>query len=475
MADPEKLTPTFELLVDGSPADAAIVESIITVRVAQHLEQADTIEVRLSNNDLAWTDGETFVEGTKLGIKLGYLETGTEQICEGEIVRRDCVFPGRGAGVDRFTPKPGGGFAHQSHVIANAPGPAVVTLVAIDREHRLKRGVHNRTFVDMKDSEIVSKLAGEAGLSADVEDSKVKHRYVFQSAQTNLSFIRERAMLLNFQVDVDLKNSKISFKSVHKNATAPGPDKGTYTWGENLLSFSPRLSTEQQVSKVVVKGWSMEQKAGLMGSSAVDKVAYTMGSDSDFTKGAKVAEKTYKSREVLYTRRPVHEQAEAEAMAIAYLNRLGMTYAEGQASFAGDPSVDAGTCVTIDGVGTQAGGKYYVYKTLHHFEPGVGYTTHVSLMRSTERTKEEKEDPPPNKVSPRQGEPAEHKDWVEFKITSETGESLEGTSYTVTLPGGKVESGTLDATQTIKVEGIRDPGEAKIELNVDEEFDALEG
>jgi uncharacterized protein len=455
----EKLTPKVELLIDGSPADASIMESIIVVRVHQHLEFADTIEVRLSNNDLDWTDGETFVEGTKLTVKFGYQETGTEQVCEGEIVRRDCVFPARGAGVDRPAPKPGGGFVHQSHVTANAPGPAVITLVAIDREHRLKRGVHSRTFIDMKDSEIVSQLAGEAGLSADVEDTKVKHRYVFQSSQTNLSFIRERAMLLNFEVDVDQKNAKLAFKSAKKKPT----DGGELKWGLNLFRFDLRISAETQVSSVKVKGWDMHAKAGLTGSAAKTDIVYEM--DSKIVSGSTVTEDHWGARSVLYTGKPIHVQGEADAMAVAYLNRLSMTYSEGEATCQGDPKLDAGVCITIDGVGIRAGGKFYVYKTLHHYEPGTGYTTQLSLLRSTERTGEVKSDPPPKKVSPRTDEPVETEDWVEFKIRSETGESLEGVGYTITFEGGKTEKGTLGADQVIKVEGIKDPGECKIELN----------
>ena len=57
---------------------------------------------------------------------------------------------------------------------------------------------------------------------------------------------------------------------------------------------------------------------------------------------------------------------------------------------------------------------------------------------------------------------------------SVTGEKLEGISYTLTMPNGEVKSGTLDATQTIRVEGIRDPGECKIELKPDEEMEPVE-
>lgn len=442
------LTPKIELLIDGSPADAAIVESIMSVRVHQHLEFADAIEVKLSNDDLAWTDGEALTEGKKLAVKMGYMETEAVQVCAGEIVRRDCEFP--------------------------TYGPSVVTVVALDREHRLKRGRLSRTFVDMKDSEIVAQIAGDAGLTADVEDSKVKHRYVFQCAQTNLSFIRERAMLLNYEVDVDRENKTISFKSKCKPSESFSEDaKGDLHWGENLLRFSPRISTEQQVSKVVVKGWSMEKKETIEGTASSTDIGYKMGG-SGFALGSKVATDHYGAREVLYEHRPMHEQAEADGMAKAFLNKLSMSYTEGEAVVMGDPSIEAGKSLSVSGVGIRAGGEFYVYKVLHHFESGVGFATHLNYLRSTQRSKVEPLEPLPEPVAAREEPEREEQHWVEFRVGSETGESLEGTSYKVTLPGGRIEQGTLGADQTIKIEGVRDPGEAQIEINQPDEMNPLE-
>ena len=66
---------------------------------------------------------------------------------------------------------------------------------------------------------------------------------------------------------------------------------------------------------------------------------------------------------------------------------------------------------------------------------------------------------------------AEH--WVEVRCTSDTGESLEGVSYKLTMPNGDIKQGTLGADQTIKIEGIRDPGEVSIEVNQPDDLDAV--
>lgn len=440
-AGTDKLTPKFELLIDGAAADAAVVESIITIRVHQHLELADAIELRLSNDDFAWTDGETFREGTSLSVKLGYEEGGGKlvEVASGEVVRLDCEFPVR--------------------------GPAVVTVVAYDKEHRLKRGVHNRTFVDMKDSEIAGKIAGEVGLSADVEDSGVKHRYVFQSMQTNLSFLRERAFLCGFVLDIDRANRRLSFKK-----PAEGQAVATLTWGANLLSFAPRMTTDEQVSKVTVRGWDMAQKKMIEGSATAKDARLRFDAQD---KGAALAERAYGAREVLYSDRPFHEVAEGTAMAVARLNEHALRYVEGRASCQGEPKIEAGSVVRIEKTSARTDGDYYVVKVLHHFEPGVGYSTHFEIARSAERLAPAEREELPEPVPARSAEPTERPHWVAFEVVSETGESLEGTSWKVTLPGGKIEQGTLGPDQTIRLEGVRNPGDCKIELGVPDDLQPL--
>src|SRR5262245_58131518 len=95
-APPVKNTPKFELSLDGSPVDQAVIEAVISIRARQHTDLADVLEVKLSNIDLSWTEGDTFTEGKKLSVKMGYEETEIEQVLEGDIVRRECDFPAFG-------------------------------------------------------------------------------------------------------------------------------------------------------------------------------------------------------------------------------------------------------------------------------------------------------------------------------------------------------------------------------------------
>ncbi len=435
-----KLTPKYELSLDGSPVDIAVSEAVILIRAKQHLDLADMLEVRLSNPDLSWIEADTFTEGKKLAVKLGYEETSIEHVAEGEIVRREVEFPIR--------------------------GPAVLTLVALGKKFKLKKGAHTKAHVDKKDSEIVSQLAQEMGLEADVEDSGVVHPYVMQVAKDHLTFIRERAARLGFEFRIDRNNTKLVFKKPQTSQAAAA----TLEWGEGLLEFRARISTDAQVSKVTVRGWDPAQKQHVTASATASDVTFGFGGQKS---GASVAEGTFGQREVLFVDRPVSKADDATAIAKSIINAASARYCEAEGCCQGDPAIYPGALLEVSGTGQRFDGKYFVNTTLHYFEPRTGYSTHFGLNRSTEGAPAAPEEPLAESTPAQERTLPEQPHWVEIEVKSETGESLEGLSYTVTLPDGSTQQGTLDATQKIRIENLRDPGDAKIEFQPPEDLEPV--
>lgn len=434
MAD--KLTPKFELLVDGSPVDAAMAESVVFLTVHKRLDLADMLEVRLGNDDLAWTESDALSEGKAISLKLGYEEVELVQVFSGEITRRDCVFPLR--------------------------GPAMVTVVAYDKKHQLKRGKPSKTYLDMKDSDIVSAIASEVGLSADVDATTTTHAYVLQKSQTHLAFLADRAHRVGYAFKIDCENSKLTFKKPDTANVA-----ATLKWGENLRSFSPRMSTADQVSKVIVQGWDVTKKERIQVKVEPAKIELQLDGAK---KGAELAPKA----ELLMPTTPVRSAEEATALGESIINVRANLFCQGSGSCQGDPNIDTGGVLEIDGVGRRAGGQYFIREVLHHLEPAAGYHTRFGVIRATESKDPGEREELPKKVSEVEEADGEGETFVEVTARSETGESLEGVSYTVTLPSGEQKKGTLDETQKIRIEGVRDVGECKIELDPPEGLNALE-
>jgi uncharacterized protein len=440
VSDEAPLTPKYELSLEGSPVDMAVAEAVIHIRVKQHVDLADMIEVRLSNPDLGWTEGETFTEGKKLAVKLGYVETTFEHVAEGQIVRRECEFP--------------------------VSGPAVLTVVAFGKKFKMKKGAHTKAHVDKKDSDIASEIASELGLSADVTDSKVVNPYTMQVARDHLTFLRERANRLGYEFRIDRANSKLVFKP-HDTSAAAG---ATLEWGKNLLEFRPRISTDAQVSKVTVRGWDPATKQKVTASATPSDVIFGFGGQKT---GPQVAEDTFGSRETLFVDRPVAKADDATAMAKAIINMASARYCEGEGACQGNTAIYPGSILEIKGTGKRFDGKYFVNATLHYYEPKAGYSTHFSVNRATEGAPPAPAEPLAEAQQPAEREVAEQPAWVEIKVVSESGESLAGMSYTVTLADGSQQQGTFDDTQVVRVENIRDPGDAKISIEPPDDHQVL--
>jgi len=429
---PRRVTPKFELLIDGSPADPTALASIILIRARVDLELADAVEVLLSNEDLAWSEGDTFLEGKRLALKLSYVE-GDEAlvpVAAGDIVRREVSFP--------------------------LDGPSTVMVVAYDRRHLLKRGRFSNAWENEKDSDIVRELAADAGLDCVADDTGVVLPYVFQQAQSHWSFIRERAALYEYEVAVDPESRTLFFRRPQRKEGAVRKLK----WGEDLYSFRVRMSTDEQVSKVVVRGWDPKKKEKIVAtaeSGAVDALGAS-------AKGPDVAQQTFSQREVLYPARPMIAPAEADPTAQAIMNRHAHRYSNGYASCRGEPELTAGAVVEVEGVGARANGKYYVTSALHFYEPRTGYVTHFELVRPSERTQAEEPPPWPEPLPPREAAPAEPANRVEIVVHSDTGQDLTGMPYKVTLPDGTVQRGAFDSSGKIRIDGVKDAGDAKVEV-----------
>src|SRR5262249_47936101 len=151
-----------------------------------------------------------------------------------------------------------------------------------DKLHRLLRGRKTRTFgKQATEEDFVSKIASDHGLKADVVNSGIKYDYVIQNNQTDLAFLKERAAAIGY--DIAITDNKVLAFRPRQHAKA---SVATVDAGEDLISFSPRMTAVDQVSKVEVRGWDAKGKVAIIGSAPGPKADVVMGK----TSGPKAAE-----------------------------------------------------------------------------------------------------------------------------------------------------------------------------------------
>jgi uncharacterized protein len=343
--------PEFSIIVNGKSLpnktrpfiNSIVVDESIALPSMFALEIASSYELKEVNELI---DDPLFAVGSVVEIKFGY-GSDLETLIIGEITGLEPEF------------------------IANRL-PAL-TVRGYDRRHRLQRGRKTRTFVQQKDSDIATKIAGEAGLSAQAVDSKVTHDYVIQANQTDMEFLQERASRIQYEVVV--YDKQFSFRPVQNTES----EALTINLDEHLLEFRPRLSAARQVSEVSVRGWNPKEKKEILSTAQSGSESSKMGGKQN---GSVIAEQAFGSMTDAISAQPLMTQAEADQIAKAMLNKNSLSLIEGEGICLGRTDLRAGKVIKINGVGKRFGGQYYVTTAIHRYKARGGYRTQFQVRRN---------------------------------------------------------------------------------------------
>jgi phage protein D len=338
MSDQNRLLEHFYIKLDGSEV-AEMMEDLLEVSVESSLQLPDMAVITLHDTRLKWIDDAKIKPGATITIS-AKSEASKGDLFSGEIVEVSPEF--------------------QS-------GSAKITIRAFDKLHRLTRGKKSRTFVEMTDGDIVSKIASEAGLSPDVGSTRIVHKHIYQRNQTNLEFLRERAHHLGFVMYSH--DGKLCFKEPAADG-AEVPLK----WKETLLEFRPRMTTAGQIKKSVARGWNYKDKQEVSGTAEGGTGNPQIGISP--TGGALASQAFGIDAEDLSIEGVWREQSEADVVAKARINQNITHFVTADGVAKGDPRIVAGAKVKVDNVGTKFGGTYVVTQARHILDRSQsGYTT----------------------------------------------------------------------------------------------------
>jgi phage protein D len=304
-------------------------------------------------------------------------------------------------------------------------GLTIYTIIrGYEKSHRLQRSSRTRTFVDMKDSDIASKIAREAGFAeTDITNTKTTHRHVSQISQTDWDFLRGRAQEIGFEIGVS--QGKFFFREASSAKPSSGGIGGaiagaaaslagggppTLTFQQNLQSFRPRRSAANIPADVEVRVYDYEKAEVVVGSSPLKTGTAKLDDDPDpkalassFT-GLPFPIPTLPNIPGLpslglmpsmtarvVTNRPLDwgspTTSAVDEMAKGVAEHLASTILEAEGTCYGNPGVQAGKKVVIGGVAEEFTGEWIVTAARHCFESEVGgYSTHFEVSGRHDRT-----------------------------------------------------------------------------------------
>lgn len=348
------LTPQLEIVINGtslSRTNMAAMVDLLSVSVTEDVDTPGMFALTLINQDLingriTWADHALFEVGNEVEIRMGDGDDIAPLIL-GEVTGVEPEF-------------------QQDEV------PTVVVR-GYDLRHRLMRGHKTRSFTKMKDSEIASQIAREAGLTVTAKDTKLKLEYVLQHSQTDLDFLQNRAQRIGYEVAIEEKTLSFQpYRNTNRKVL-------TLTYGENLLAFSPRLSSMNQTTTVEVRGWDVKQKKSTVAQSKAVEISSKMGGK---TNGPQTSQKAFgRSSHVIVTE-PTSSVSDAQQVARGQLETMALAYITGSGECQGNPKLRAGRVIEITGVGKRFSGLYYVISATHTHAKDEGYRTEFEIKRN---------------------------------------------------------------------------------------------
>jgi phage protein D len=250
--------------------------------------------------------------------------------------------------------------------------PPTITLLAEDRLQDLRMSRRTRTFVDMSDGDVIKQIAGDHGLTADVQLSGPTHRVLAQLNQSDLAFIRDRCRTLDAEVWVDDRKLLVRKRA---DRTADVVELG---YGNQLREFTVTADLASQATKVTVSGWDVAGKEAIKEAASASAVqSEVKGGDS----GASILEDKFAARTATVAHHAPVTTTEAKGIAESRYRQQARQFVRARGLAETTPGLRAGRTVRLSNLGPLFDGEYYVTESLIVFNPVLGLQTEFGAER----------------------------------------------------------------------------------------------
>jgi Bacteriophage probable baseplate hub protein len=250
--------------------------------------------------------------------------------------------------------------------------PPTLLLLAEDRLQGLRMTRRSRTFTDVSDESVIRRIAGEHGLTADVQLTGPTHRVLAQLNQSDLAFIHDRCRAQDAEVWVE--DRKLL---VRRRADRTGDDM-ELGYGHELREFTVTADLVDQASEVAVGGWDVSAKQAIMEAATTGAIQPELGGGD--AGGAILGTALAARKERVAHTGPI-TSAEARARAEALYRRRARSFVRGRGLADTDVRLRVGRRVKLTGLGPLFDGRYYITDARHVFDPVLGMRTEFGVER----------------------------------------------------------------------------------------------
>lgn len=244
-----------------------------------------------------------------------------------------------------------------------------VHVMAEDRLWDLRMTRRFATYEDADLSDIVQRIAGQHGLSAQVDVDTPRQKMIQQWNQTDLAFLREQAARVAGEVWFESSTIHVADRERRRS----GGETVTLVQGNDLLTLSVRADLSQQRNGVTVGGYDAQAKDGIEedadGTVVSSETAGLRGGDA-ILRSAFGETKSFRLRDVPLT------ASEARAWSRAAMTARARRFVRAEGLTTGTPKLRAGARLRLERVGaTFEGEGYHVTQVMHRYDLENGYRT----------------------------------------------------------------------------------------------------
>lgn len=330
------------VLIDGTEVPKTMV--VESVDIVKELNKIPYARITLKDGDtreqkFPTSEDAMFEPGKEVEVKAGYGPGKEETLYKGILVEH---------GIKQ----------------SNYSGAALV-LKCKDEALKLTVGRKNKVFYDQADSDIISAVVSEAGLSADVEGTSGTHKKLIQYWSTDWDFIQSRADV-NSLVTI-INDGEITIKK----PTVSEKSELVISYGNDLVEMDMNIDSTHQYTEVGATSWSHTDLAIVTANGA--KPTVNAQGDLDSGKLGAVIE----PKNTVKTTPPVTKDV-IQSWADSVYQRGHLSRIRGSLKFYGSAKAELGKTIELFGFGTRFVGDAYVSRIRHTVTKGQ-WLTEVGL------------------------------------------------------------------------------------------------
>ena len=331
---------SYNILLDGNDMDASY--EILSISIDKEINRIPTAKILIKDGDASLATFEIsnkndFIPGKEIIIKIGF-DSNNKQAFKGLITK------------------------HQVRVKEN--GNTQLMIECKDYAMRMTLGRQSKYYLESKDSDVIDTIISNyENLTADVEDTQLKHQELIQHHVTDWDYVILRAesngMLVNVN-DGDI--------SVKKPDTSANPIL-QITYGSSIMEFEAEMDARTQWTKVQASSWDYKNQE--LFTAEIDEA--NSFSQAGNVPGATLAASNKLDQYQLHHSGHLLEQ-ELQSWVDGTMMRSRLAKIRGRARFTGFSDIKPGDMVKIAGVGERFNGNSFVTAVRQDVGDGTWYT-----------------------------------------------------------------------------------------------------